>query len=193
MVLRASVSPAELESLVSAARAGEEGALRRLVAQLLTRVRNLVRYLVRGDADVEDLAQDALVEVVRGLPSYRGDGSFEGWVHRVVTRSVFAELRRRRADAGARDHAAREAVEPDGLFVIAPDGRPDAYLERRRIVRALDQLPDEQRHALVLHHAVEMSVPEIAEALGVPFETVRSRLRLARARLRTLLEEEEAK
>jgi RNA polymerase sigma-70 factor (ECF subfamily) len=55
------------------------------------------------------------------------------------------------------------------------------------MARALDTLPFEQRHALVLHHVLEMSVPEVAEEMRAPIETVRSRLRLGRVRLRELL------
>jgi RNA polymerase sigma-70 factor (ECF subfamily) len=52
-------------------------------------------------------------------------------------------------------------------------------------VRMLDGLPIDQRHVLVLHYALDMTVPEAAAELGVPIETVRSRLRLAKSRLRT--------
>jgi RNA polymerase sigma-70 factor (ECF subfamily) len=61
---------------------------------------------------------------------------------------------------------------------------PDEYLSRRHAIRLLDLLPTEQRQVVVLHHVMEMSVPEIASELAIPFETVRSRLRLARQRLR---------
>src|SRR6185295_18994630 len=60
----------------------------------------------------------------------------------------------------------------------------DEYLLRRWAVSVLDELPLPQRHAVVLHHLLDMTVPEICEELGIPRETVRSRLRLARTRLR---------
>src|SRR5687767_14508363 len=63
---------------------------------------------------------------------------------------------------------------------------PEDYLRRRELVRLLDALSEEQRTALVLHFVLELSVAEIAEQVGVPMETVRSRLRLGKARLRTL-------
>ncbi|HOU94740.1 MAG TPA: sigma factor-like helix-turn-helix DNA-binding protein [Polyangiaceae bacterium] len=76
-----------------------------------------------------------------------------------------------------------------GLHAVPADegARPDEYLRRRRLVRHLDALPLEQRHALVLHHVLELTVPEIARELATPEETVRSRLRLARLRLRESL------
>lgn len=188
MVLRVVPSAApegSLEALQVAAARGDSGALHTLAMRLLPRVRNLVRYLVRWDAEVDDLAQDALVEIVRSLPRFRGEGSFEGWVHRITTRTVFAALSVRRHEPA---RPGRTDDEPE-LFALPAEGRTDDYMARRRMARALDRLPDEQRHALVLHHAVEMSVPEIAETLGAPMETIRSRLRLGRARLREVLEE----
>jgi RNA polymerase sigma-70 factor (ECF subfamily) len=50
-----------------------------IATRLLPRVRNLIRYLIRGDQDVDDIAQGALLAVLRGLPSFRGQGSLESW------------------------------------------------------------------------------------------------------------------
>lgn len=178
--------PPHILDLVARRQQGDDDSLRQILTALVPRVRNLVRYLVRGDRWVDDIAQEALLEILRALDNYRGEGAFEGWVHRIVTRVTFAELRARRAEdvPGDVDHESSP-----GLWVVGQDGRPDEYLERRRMVDALDRLPDDQRYVLVMHHAVQMSAPEIAEALGVPLETVRSRLRLGKAKLRALLDD----
>jgi RNA polymerase sigma-70 factor (ECF subfamily) len=130
---------------------------------------------------VEDVSQEALVAVLRGLPSYRGDGAFRSWADRVVARTTFTWLRRRRQAEGRVLESSEQALEQHAV------AEPDDYLQRRRLVGALDELPFEQRHTLVLHHVLEMTIPEVAEQTGVPFETVRSRLRLARRRLRDAL------
>lgn len=166
------------DARIAAAVAGDRRALESFVTELLPRIRNLVRYLVRGDADADDLAQEAMVAIVRGLPSYRGEGAVTAWADRVAVRETFAGLRRARR---ARDRVDAGA---DLAAVPHPDGPPDAYAERRRLVKLLDDLPDDQRHALVLHHVLGMSVPEIAAELGAPAETVRSRLRLGMGKLR---------
>jgi RNA polymerase sigma-70 factor (ECF subfamily) len=118
--------------------------------------------------------------VLRGLGSFRGDGRFESWVDRIVARTTFAALRRLRAETqpGASDVAEREP---------AAEAAPDTYALRRELAAALDRLPADQRESLVLHFAVGMTVPEIAEAVAAPFETVRSRLRLGKAALRESL------
>jgi RNA polymerase sigma-70 factor (ECF subfamily) len=158
---------------------GDRPAMTRLVAALLPRARNLVRYLVRDDRDVDDIVQEALMAVLRGLGSYRREGPFEAWADRVVTRATFAWVRRRRTDA------AQQASLLERQLPLPPEAEPttEEYSTRRATVRLLDRLPLEQRQALVLHHVVGMSVPEVAAQLGVPLETARSRLRLGRQRM----------
>jgi RNA polymerase sigma-70 factor (ECF subfamily) len=170
-----------IDPRIRAAAAGDKAAARELLSALLPRVRNLVRYLVRGDSDADDLAQDGLVAVLRGLGTFRGEAPFESWADRIVVRTTFAGLRRRRQEAAELAHA-----EADLRPASSDAARPDDYADRRRAVALLDVLSTEQRHAMVMHHVLEMSVPEIAEEVGAPVETVRSRLRLARARLREL-------
>ena len=156
-----------------------------IATQLLPWVRNLIRYLVQGDQDIDDIAQEALLAVLRGLASYRGDGSLASWAVRVVARVTFAWLRRRKPQRAlsledAADTAADEA------------SMPDEYLRRRRLVHLLDQLPHEQRYALVLHHVLGLSVPEIALDTAAKAETVRTRLRLGRQHLRQLVDADAA-
>jgi RNA polymerase sigma-70 factor (ECF subfamily) len=179
-------APGVADARVAAAVAGDRAALEAVVTELLPRIRNLMRYLLRGDADADDIAQEVMVAIVRGLPSYRGEGSLHGWADRVAVREAFARLRQARRARARIDAGADLAVVPD------PGGKPDAYAERRRVVGLLDELPDEQRHAVVLHHVLGLSVPEIAAEVGAPVETVRSRLRVGIARLRALHEAADA-
>ena len=168
------------DARLAAATAGDRRALEELVAELLPRVRNLVRYLVRGDAEAEDIAQEAMVAIVRGLPSHRGEGTLRSWSDRVAMRATFACLRRTRNARARIDAGADLEVVPD------PDAAPDDYPDRRRAVGLLDRIPQEQRHALVLHHVLGMSVPDISAELAIPLETVRSRLRIGMGKLRAL-------
>src|SRR5262245_22403101 len=95
-----------VDARIAAACAGDRRALESVVSELFPRIRNLVRYLVRGDGDADDIAQEAMVAIVRGLPSYRGEGQIASWADRVAVRETFACLRRVRkaraqVDAGA--------------------------------------------------------------------------------------------
>jgi RNA polymerase sigma-70 factor (ECF subfamily) len=171
----------ELDPRIAAAAQGDRRAAQGLLRDLLPRVRNLVRYLVNGDSDVDDMAQQALIAVLRGLPGFRGEGSFHGWVDRITVRETLAYARRQRGERASRWEAA-----PDLRVVREDDAPPDAYLERREAAMLLDALPDDQRDVVVLHHVVGLSVPELSEELGIPFETARSRLRLGMQKLRSV-------
>lgn len=169
------VTPAIDDRITRAAR-GDQHAAEALLLELLPRARNLVRYLVRSDAEVDDLVQEALVAVFLGLPTFRGEGRFEAWADRIVARTVFAHVQRQ-----------KKPIALEELAQTPADARAelgDEYVARRQTLALLDELPYDQRAALVLHHALEMSVPEIAKELAVPEETVRSRLRLGSAKLR---------
>lgn len=164
-------------SLVEAARGGDRRATEALVRRLLPRVRNLARYLVGSDSEVEDMAQQSLIAIVRGLPNFRGEGRLESWADRITVRETLRyakakRARRRREEQAGEDPAWRPSLEG------APPGT------RRELVRLLDRLPETQREAVVLHHVVGLSVPEAASQLGVSFDTLKSRLRLGMGKLR---------
>jgi RNA polymerase sigma-70 factor (ECF subfamily) len=171
--------------LVEAAAKGDRCAVEALLRALLPRVRNLIRYLVRGDQDVDDMAQDSLVAITRGLGSYRGEGRFESWVDRIVARTTFAAIRKRLPVETA---PSDEVVEQRWDSHV---DNPEEYLARRQVVRLLDELPFKQRTVLVLHHVLGMSVPEVAAEVEAPEETVRSRLRLGMEQLRQRVEARE--
>ena len=168
---------------IFAAVGGDRAAAQELCRELVPRVRNLVRYLLRGDSRVDDVAQEALIAVLRGLGTFRGEGRFESWVDRVVARTAFAAIRRIRAETQPGERSAIDA-DADAEGTVAAG---ESYVLRRELAQALDRLPSDQRESLVLHFAVGMTVPEIAEAMATPFETVRSRLRLGKAALREAL------
>lgn len=170
-----------MSELAQRAKSGDPAATERLFLQLLPRVRNLVRYLVRGDRDVDDFSQDALVMILKGMHGYRADGPFRAWADRVVARTVFAALKRR---AAAPKPAEREALAAEAALA----GGHDPFCTRRDLVAWLDHISEAQRAALVLHHVMGLTIPEVAEELGVGEETVRSRLRVAKERLRGVIE-----
>ena len=176
-------SPAsDRDLLIKAAVNGDPAAVHDLIVELLPRVRNQVRYLIRGEEAVDDIAQDALVTVMNRLSSFRGEGSLESWVDGVALRVILVSRRRRRV------WLSRIAPQTPEALSGETESSPESYPDRRRSVMALDALPDKQRIALVMHYVLGMTVPEIATELRIPSETVRSRLRLGMSRLRALLD-----
>ncbi len=170
-------APGGIDPRVLAAAKGDTKATESLVVELLPRVRNLVRYLVRGDQSVDDIAQDALVKVIERLPSFRGEGRFASWVDGIVLRVTLASQRKR-----ARERQRSSLVPSEELPSREAPG--ERYLTRRRLVDRLDELPGKQRIAVVMHHVLGMSIAEIASELSIPTETVRSRIRHGVSHLR---------
>jgi RNA polymerase sigma-70 factor, ECF subfamily len=138
-----------------------------------------VAYRLTGnDADAQDLVQDVLLRVRRGLETYR-PGSLEGWLSRITTNAFLDDVRRRRRrpTVALPDDADRLLAADDEIPLSLPDDLQDA----------LRALPDDFRTAVVLCDVVGLSYEEIAEQLGVPVGTVRSRIHRGRASLRGAL------
>jgi RNA polymerase sigma-70 factor, ECF subfamily len=143
-----------------------------------------VAYRLTGnDDDAQDLVQEVLLRVRRGLAGYR-PGSMEGWLSRITTNAFLDEVRRRR----------RRPVEPladDAERVLPAGAGADEVLAGQRLPEdvqaALLRLPDEYRAAVVLCDVVGLSYQEIGATLAVPVGTVRSRIHRGRALLREAL------
>lgn len=140
--------------------------------------------LTGNDADAQDLVQDVLLRVRRGLETYR-PGSLEGWLSRITTNAFLDDVRRRKRRPTV-------ALPEDAERVLTDDdGDPDELLAARSlptdIQRALLSLPEDFRVAVVLCDVVGLQYDEIADDLGIPIGTVRSRIHRGRAQLRELL------
>jgi RNA polymerase sigma-70 factor (ECF subfamily) len=139
--------------------------------------------LTGNDDDAQDLVQDVLLRVRRGLDSYR-PGSLEGWLSRITTNAFLDEVRRRR-------RRPLEALpdNPDraGPQAAAAEDQSAAESFSEEIQAALARLPDEYRTAVVLCDVVGLPYEEIAAALEIPIGTVRSRIHRGRRQLREAL------
>lgn len=173
-----SSSEPEVRALVERAQRGDESATHALLLAFQPRVRNLVRYLVRGDDQVDDLAQQSLLTAFEGLAGFRAEGRFEAWLDGITLRVTLRAMKRFRL------WRARQSDTLDEVLAEAHGGDPARFADRRRAVQALDRLPDKQRAALVMHHVLGMSAREIAEFEHIPEETARSRLKHGMALLR---------
>jgi RNA polymerase sigma-70 factor (ECF subfamily) len=175
--------------LVDAAAAGSREAFDELVLRYQGSVLNLVRAMTGGDADAEDLAQEAFVRAWRSIGAFRSESTFRTWVFGIAINLV-------RTHRGKRSRLRRLFWSPattdtstDPLErASVQDGIEAPFAMREVIDRALATLPDDMRAAVVLRDVQGLEYREIAEALGLPIGTVESRIFRARQRLRPLLE-----
>ena len=165
--------------LASRARGGDREALETLLRRQYRVVHRLCRRLTGNDADADDAAQEALLAIARGLPRFDGVSAFGTWAYRVATNACLDELRRR--------HRRPDPV-PDDPAAPAWEHPPDEVAaDRVDVDAALARLPLEFRAAVVLRDLCGLDYAEIAEVLGVPPGTVRSRIARGRAALVPLL------
>jgi RNA polymerase sigma-70 factor, ECF subfamily len=142
---------------------------------------NVAYRLAGSDDDANDLAQEALLRVRKGLESYQ-PGSMEAWLSRIVTNVFLDEVRRRK-------RRPVEALPEDPDRLLPPSAAADVATDRLsdEVQAALRSLPEDFRAAVVLCDVVGLSYEEIGEALDVPVGTVRSRIHRGRRQLRTAL------
>jgi RNA polymerase sigma-70 factor (ECF subfamily) len=142
---------------------------------------NVAYRLAGNDDDAQDLVQEALLRVRRGLEHYQ-PGSLEGWLARIVTNVFLDEMRRRK-------RRPTDALPDDPGRVLPPAPAADQVQTglSDEIQAALGDLPEEFRVPVVLCDVSDLSYEQIADATGVPIGTVRSRIHRGRRMLRAAL------
>jgi RNA polymerase sigma-70 factor (ECF subfamily) len=157
--------------------ASNVAALEELVAHNYDRLLRIAVLICRDRTDAEDAVQVALERAWRHTDNLRDADRLAAWLHRIVVHEAIRLEHRRRGLVARWQAWPRE-------IVVSPSPADDRDLD---LEAALGSIPVEQRAALVLHYYAGYSIVETAELTGVPLETTRSRLRLARARLRAVL------
>lgn len=166
--------------LVERARHGDDDAFRTLALGVGDRL-FLVAKLILRDADrAEDAVQDTLVRAWRELPRLHDPDRFEAWIRRMVVNMCYDEARRE-----------RRRVEIRVLPAVAVSDRTSDMIVREQLDTGFRRLPVDQRAVLVLHHYLGLSLAEVADAVGAPLGTVKSRLHYAIQAMRAALEADE--
>ncbi|HSI71809.1 MAG TPA: sigma-70 family RNA polymerase sigma factor [Fimbriimonas sp.] len=174
---------------------GEQLKFNELMEETYKKVYNMAFRLSGNRADAEDLTQEAFFRAYRSFRDYEGDRPFENWIFRIVTR-LFLDLlrtRRRRIKAVSYDTPLNTGGNDDNLYFEMPDASPNpeqTMLEgtfSEDLQKALNSLSPEQRLLVTLADIEGVPYKDIADMLGKPVGTIRSRLhrthKLIRARL----------
>ena len=174
------------EALVALVARGDEGALAELYDRVSRVAYGLALRVLRDERHAEDAVQEAFLQVWRNAASFRAErAKASTWILTLVHRRAVDLVRREE----------RRAVEPlseETELAQAQEGTEEAAwlrFERERVQSALKQLPDTQREALELAYYGGFSQSELAERLGVPLGTIKSRMFAGLARLREILDD----
>lgn len=184
----ASAGEGDEAALVERAASGDAAAFRALFQRHRGDVARLVYRMLGAPSDLEDVVQEVFVQVYRSLKDFRGQAKLSTWIHRVTVNVVLMHRRSAKSRPVLTEEAPSDLV-ADGEGVL-----PDEDAERRERMRAfqrlLDRLADKKRIVFVLHELEGLAPAEIAEIVGAPVLTVRTRLFYARRELEAMLPEE---
>jgi len=166
--------------LIGRARQGDEEAFASLAVAVGDRLHRVAHRILRDIELAEDATQQALLAIWRDLPQLRDPARFDAWSYRLLVRACYAEGRRTRHwTPNIRLLPAIEPTVADGVGSV---------VDRDQLERGFRRLSIDHRAVVVLHHYLDLPLDEVAETLGVPIRTVRSRLLHAMRGSRAALE-----
>ena len=166
--------------LIGRAQRGDEEAFASLAVAAGDRLHAVAFRILRDTDLAEDASQQALLTIWRDLPQLRDPARFDAWSYRLLVRACYAEGRRtRRWAPNVRFLPADEPAVSEGLSSV---------VDRDQLERGFRRLSIDHRAVVVLHHYLDLPLDEVADVLGVPVGTVRSRLHHAMRGMRAALE-----
>lgn len=182
--------------LVERARQGDKRAFELLVEKYHRRLLRLLSRIVRNQDEIEDIAQETFIKAYRALPNFRGDAAFYTWLYRIGVNTAKNHLASRaKAMPTVSEWSGDDEDDGGERFAVEDINTPESELLSKQVAYAVNEaveaLPEELRGAITLREIEGLSYEEIAEAMGCPIGTVRSRIFRAReaiaAKLRPIL------
>ncbi|MFI5046840.1 MAG: RNA polymerase sigma factor [Acidimicrobiia bacterium] len=177
----------DVDALARRAADGDRRALEELLTEHVDRVHAICRRVLGDAEDALDATQEAMIAIARGISSFDGRSRFTTWMYRVASNAALDEARRKQ-----RRPRPVDVISDSAPHAFAPSG--GATLDERVSTRldvdaALQTLPEDFRVAVVLRDLGDLDYAEIADVLGIPAGTVRSRIARGRALLHAALGE----
>jgi RNA polymerase sigma-70 factor (ECF subfamily) len=176
----------ESEELIRRCQRGDQLAVGALVRRYQNYVYRLCYLVMRNEQDAEDMTQETFIRACHALPRFeiRQGISFEAWLYRIAVNCCRSRMRRKW-------YQVLPWPNPAPQLTIAPEEQPDRLVmrgqHRDEILAAIQSLGDKHRLVVILRYYAGLSNEEIAQAIGIPSGTVRSRLHTARQQLKVLL------
>lgn len=188
-----SAAPSDDFDLVRRSLARDELAFRAIMLRHNRKLYRIARGIVRNDADAEEVVQEAYVRAFMHLQEFRGDSSLATWLSRITINEALGKLRRKRS----RPEVQAEEPRLEAQIIAFPQTAnedPEKTMAQRQILQlveqATDNLPEKFRLVFITRVIEGMSVEETAKILGIPPETVKTRLHRARRLVREQLDKQ---
>ena len=179
----------ERELIIRAGR-GDAYAFEQLMAAHESKMYAVALRMCGNREDAQDCLQEAMIRVYRAMSGFKGQSSFSTWVYRITMNSCLDELRRRKA----RTATSLDAMLENGFAPSDEGDTPEQSSlrsEQRRVLeRAIADLPEDMRAAIVLRDVQGLSYDEIARTLDANVGTIKSRISRGREKLRAMLSEQ---
>jgi len=166
--------------LVERARKGDHDAFAALAGAAISRLDGAAWLILRDQEQAKDAVQNALVRAWRDLPTLRDPDRFDAWLNRLLVRACIDEARRLRRH--------RLNVQLTQIDLAAPERPESSIADRDQLERGFLRLDPEMRAVVVLHHYLDLPLPAVATALGIPVGTAKSRLHRVLGLLRAALD-----
>lgn len=186
----------ETAALVEQARQGDARAFEALVNRYKDKIYVYVNRMIHDSVEAEDITQDTFLRAYQSLVNFRGASSFQTWLYRIASNLVIDAVRRRkRRDDGNISLDAPVDTDEGEVGRDLPDERrgPEELAAgaavQEEVRNAISQISPKLQPVLVMYDLQGMSYQEIADVMGCPLGTVKSRLFNARAQLKEMLEE----
>ena len=170
--------------LVERVQQGDKRAFDLLVSKYQNKIFVIISRFISDQAEVYDVAQDTFIKAYRALPNFRGDSQFYTWIYRIAINTAKNYLTAKGRRPPASDIDSQEAESFGIGAALKENASPEKLLMRdelkKVIFSTIEQLPDDLKTAITLREMEGLSYEEIAESMGCPVGTVRSRIFRAR-------------
>ena len=178
--------------LVARVQRGDKQAFDLLVLKYQRKIMRLLSRMIRDPSEIEDVAQESFIKAYRALPQFRGESAFYTWLYRIAintARNWLAQSKRRPSAPSTYESEEGETFnETDNL---TDSSNPESEMASRQIAetvnKAMNDLPEDLRNAIVMREIDGMSYEDIAQSMNCPIGTVRSRIFRAREAIATRL------
>jgi len=172
------------QELVKRVQKGDKRAFDLLVLKYQNKLFSIISRYIKDNAEIQDVAQEAFIKAYRAIGNFRGDSAFYTWIYRIAINTAKNHLVSRGRRPPASDVDAADAEFYEGNDLLKDVGSPEQLAMRDELNQAVNksikQLPEDLRTAITLREMEGLSYEDIADVMGCPVGTVRSRIFRAR-------------